>query len=159
MLPPATPPPPPNVPNLEEKSTTAATTVRERLAQHRADPDCASCHDLMDPLGFALENYDALGRWRNFDGTLDIDSRGTLPDGREIQGVESLEAGILARPHIFVGTLTEKLLTYALGRGVEYSDGPAIRQIVQESSEKDYSFQSLIQAIVLSPPFQMRTAE
>lgn len=154
-----TPPPPPNVPNLEEKSTTAATTVRERLAQHRADPACASCHDLMDPLGFALENYDALGRWRNFDGTLDIDSRGTLPDGREIQGVESLEAGILVRPHIFVGTLTEKLLTYALGRGVGYSDGPAIRQIVQESSEKDYSFQSLIQAIVLSPPFQMRTAE
>ena len=100
-------PPPPNASNLAEKNTVAATTVRERLAQHRADPACASCHDLMHPLGFALENNDSLGRKRNFEGTLDIDSQEALADGTEIQGVDSLEERIPQRPQIFVGTLAE----------------------------------------------------
>ncbi len=153
------PPPPANVPNLKEKTTLDTTSVRERLAQHRADPVCASCHNLMDPVGFALENYDALGRWRDYDDTLEIDSTGTLPDGTEIDGVEALEAGILQRPQMFVGTLTEKLLTYALGRGVEHDDGPAVRKIVRAAASNDYRFSSIIQGIVLSKPFQMRSAE
>lgn len=113
----------------------------------------------MDPVGFALENYDALGRWRDYDDTLEIDSTGTLPDGTEIDGVEALEAGILQRPQMFVGTLTEKLLTYALGRGVEHDDGPAVRKIVRAAASNDYRFSSIIQGIVLSKPFQMRSAE
>jgi hypothetical protein len=153
------PPPPANVPNLKKNTTLAATSVRQRLAQHRADPACASCHDLMDPVGFALENYDALGRWRDYDETLEIDSTGTLPDGSEIDGVAALEAGILERPQMFVGTLTEKLMTYALGRGVQHDDGPAIRKIVRAAAENDYRFSSIVQGIVLSKPFQMRSAE
>ncbi len=152
------PPPPANVPNLQEKSTLAATSVRERLAMHRADPACASCHDLMDPVGFALENFDAVGRWREFDGELDIDSAGTMPDGTLIDGIDALEKGIVARPEMFVTTMTEKLLTFGLGRGVEPDDGPAIRKIVRDASESNYQFSSLITAIVFSEPFTHRTA-
>ncbi|MEQ8838655.1 MAG: DUF1592 domain-containing protein, partial [Lacipirellulaceae bacterium] len=152
------PPPPPNVPALEEKTTLAELTIRERLAEHRANPQCASCHNLMDPLGFALENYDAVGRWRDFEGEGKIDSSGALPDGTELAGVADIEAGLLARPEMFVGTLTEKLLTYALGRGAEPTDGPAIREIVRQAAEEDYRFSSIIMGIVESVPFQMREA-
>lgn len=152
------PPPPPNVPNLKEKSTLAVTTVRERLAEHRANPACAACHNLMDPVGFALENYDALGRWREFEDTLPVDSSGSLPDGTQLDGIADLEAGILRRPEMFVRTLSEKLLTFALGRGIEHYDGPAVRRIVRQAAEDDYRFVSLIYAIVSSQPFQMRTA-
>ncbi|MCC9655048.1 DUF1592 domain-containing protein [Rhodopirellula halodulae] len=150
------PPPPPNVPNLEEKNTLAAKTVRERLAMHRANPTCASCHDLIDPLGFALENFDAVGRWRQFEGTLDVDSSGQLPDGTELNSIDALERGIVARPDIFAQTVTEKLMTYGLGRATEPFDGPAIRRIVQQSSQDNYTLRSIITGIVLSEPFRYR---
>ena len=154
------PPPPPNVPSLKEKSSVGEKmTVRQRLAQHRKDPTCASCHNLMDPVGFALENYDSVGRWRNFDDGLPIDSAGSLPDGLEIDSVTALEAGIMKRPEMFVGTLAEKLLTFALGRGVELQDGPAVRQIVRDAAEDDYRFSSIIKALVNSTPFQYRIAD
>jgi len=153
------PPPPPNVPALKEKTAVASQTIRERLAEHRANPACASCHDLMDPVGFALENYDAVGRWRDFEGEKKIDASGSLPDGTELSGVDDLEAGLLARPEMFIGTLTEKLLTYALGRGMQPSDGPAIRKIVRQTAEDDYRLSALVVSVVESVPFQMRSAE
>ncbi len=154
-----TPPPPPNIPNLAEKSTLVATSVRERLAMHRADPTCANCHDLMDPIGFALENFDAVGRWRTHDGELPIDSAGTMPDGIDIDSVDELESALLARPEIFVTAMTEKLLTFALGRGVTVSDGAAVRRIVDAAGDDDFRFASLIEAIVQSEPFMYRVAE
>lgn len=153
------PPPPPNVPALQEKSTITALSIRERLAEHRADPACAACHDLMDPIGFALENYDAVGRWREFDGEEKIDASGTLPDGTDIAGVGDLEDALLARPELFVGTLAEKLLTYALGRGVAPSDGAAVRKIVRQAAEADDRFSALVLGVVESVPFQMRVVE
>ncbi len=153
------PPPPPNVPALKEKKTSTNVTVRERLAEHRENPACASCHDLMDPVGFALEHYDAVGRWRLFDQGLPVDSSGALPDGKQLSGLADLEAGIMERPEMFVSTLTEKLLTFALGRGIESYDAPAIRRIVRESADTEYSLSSLVKGIASSPPFQMRVAE
>lgn len=150
------PPPPPNVPSLKEKTATQALTIRARLAEHRANPACASCHNLMDPVGFSLENFDAVGRWRRFDAGEPVDAAGALPDGTRVNNLKELEAGILARPQMFVGTLAEKLLTFALGRGIEPADGPAVRQIVSAAATDKYRFSSLIQNIVLSPPFQMR---
>ncbi len=153
------PPPPANVPALEDNTVAANLSVRERLAQHRADPNCASCHNLMDPVGFALENYDAVGRWRDLEAGTPVDATGGLPDGSEFVGVEGLEAGLLARPELFVGTLTEKLMTYALGRGVDYRDAPAIRKIVRQAADNEYRFSSLVLGIVNSKPFRMRAAE
>ncbi len=150
------PPPPPNVPALVENTVSAKLPVRERLARHRADPACASCHELIDPVGFALENFDALGRWRETEDGQPVDAAGGLPDGRQFEGVAGLEAGLLDRPEMFVGTLTEKLLTYALGRGHEYYDEPAIRQIVREAEADEFRFSALILGIVRSTPFQMR---
>jgi hypothetical protein len=155
----AVPPPPPDVPPLAEKTTLADVPIRERLAAHRANPACASCHDLIDPIGFALENYDAVGRWREFDGEDKIDAQGMLPDGTKISGVGDLQAGLLKRPEMFVGTLTEKLLIYALGRGIEPGDGPAVRKIVRQSAEEDYRLSALVWRVVESVPFLMRTAE
>jgi hypothetical protein len=153
------PPPPPNVPSLDKDSAQEPRTVRERLARHRADPACASCHRLMDPVGFALENYDAVGRWRTLQRGVPVDSSGGLPDGTKVSGVGELEAAILRRPDVFVGTLVEKLLTFALGRGIEPTDGPAVRRVVREASRNDYRFSSLVTGIVQSQPFQMRTAQ
>jgi hypothetical protein len=153
------PPPPPNIPSLKEKAQSSVTTIRERLAQHRADAGCASCHDLMDPIGFALENFDAVGRWRLFDDGEAIDTSGTLPDGTHVKDFNELEASILQRPEIFVGTLTEKLFTFALGRGMESVDAPAVRKIVRDSSDHEYRLSSLISGIVSSVPFQMRMVE
>lgn len=152
------PPPPPNVPSLKEKVASQKTTVRQRLAQHREDPACASCHNLMDPVGFALENFDAVGRFRIFDDGMPIDSSGALPDGQKIDSVEALEAGIMKRPEMFVGTMSEKLLTFALGRGIEPEDAPAIRKIVRGAAQNDYRFSQIITEIVQSTPFQMRVA-
>jgi len=156
-----TPPPPPpgNVPALKDNTVDANVSVRERLKQHRAQEACASCHNLMDPVGFALENYDAIGRWRDVEEGQPVDAAGGLPDGREFVGVAGLERAILARPEIFVTTLTEKLLTFALGRGVEYYDAPAVRKIVRDAKDNDYSFSSIVIGITNSVPFQMRTAE
>jgi hypothetical protein len=155
------PPPPPNdVPALKDvKGVEKAVSMRERLAQHRADPACASCHNLMDPVGFAMENYDAVGRWRTHEGGEAIDVAGSLPDGTRFNGVSGLQKALLGRPELFAGTVTEKLMTFALGRGVEYYDAPAIRSIVRESGDAKYRFSSLISGIVHSAPFQMRRAQ
>ena len=153
------PPPPANVPELEETGTgERARSMRERLAGHRANPACASCHRLMDPVGFAFENYDAVGRWRAADGGAAIDASGTLFDGSTFDGVGELQEALLARPELFVTTLAEKLLTFAIGRGVEYYDAPAIRRIVREAEPDDFRFSSLVLEVVNSMPFQMRKA-
>jgi len=110
----------------------------------------------MDPVGFSLENYDAVGRWRSVDDTKPIDAAGSLPDGSSFVGVSGLEQALVSRPEGYVTTLTEKLLTYALGRGVEYYDGPAVRKIVRDAQAKDYKFSSIILGVVSSTPFQMR---
>jgi hypothetical protein len=153
----APPPPPPNIPALADNTVSANLPIRERLAQHRADANCANCHDLMDPVGFALENFDAVGRWRDFEAGRPVDAAGGLPDGSELSGVSGLEHGLLKYREIFVGTLAERLLIFALGRGVEYSDAPAIRQIVRDAAADDYRFSSLVVGIAKSTPFQMRT--
>lgn len=153
------PPPPPDIPDLADNFVSAELSVRQRLAQHRADPSCARCHDLIDPIGFALENYDAIGQWRLFEKGHAVDSNGGLPGGREFNGADGLENGLLEHPRIFVSTLVEKMLTYAMGRGVEYYDAPFIRQIVREAKKDDYRFSSLVLGIVRSPPFQMKDAK
>ncbi len=153
------PPPPPNVPSLKDKSETKSLTIRERMAEHRSNPACANCHNLMDPVGFSLENFDAVGRWRTLDDGHLVDASGGLPDGTPIKNFVELEESILKHPELFVGTLTEKLMTFALGRGIESYDGPAVRQVVRRSSEQNYRFSSLITNIVSSVPFQMRVVE
>ena len=157
----APPPPPlPNVPALDETSVSATLPMRERLAAHRTNPVCASCHRTIDPVGFALENFDAVGRWRAQDGDNGpVDVSGGLPGVGEFDGVAGLEAGLLSRPELFAGTVTEKLLTFALGRGVEYYDAPAVRKIVREAEPDGYRYSSLILGIVKSVPFQMRTSK
>ena len=156
-----TPPPPPlaNVPALKDNTVSSSLSVRQRLAEHRTNPACASCHNKMDPIGFALENFDAVGRWRSSEEGRPVDAAGGLPDGSRFEGVDGLERALLKRPELFVGTLTEKLLTFALGRGVQTGDAPAVRQIVREARGQDYRFSSIIEAIVTSTPFQMRRAE
>jgi hypothetical protein len=129
------------------------------MAEHRKNPACSGCHQLMDPVGFSLENYDAVGRWRNVDGGKPIDVAGSLPDGSKFEGASGLQQALLSRPENFATTLTEKLLTYSLGRGVEHYDAPAIRKIVRDSREKDFRFSSFILGIVNSPPFQMRRSQ
>jgi len=153
------PPPPPDVPALEENKVGVNLSVRERLAEHRKNPVCASCHRLMDPVGLALENYDAVGRWRAIEAGKPIDASGGLPDGSEFEGVEGLQRALLSRPEVFVSVMAEKLLTYALGRGVEYYDAPAVRGVVREARENDYRFSSLILGIAKSTPFQMRRSQ
>ncbi|MDA2928983.1 DUF1592 domain-containing protein [Acidobacteria bacterium AH-259-O06] len=151
------PPQPPDVPDLEEKSSDGKVlSMRERLAKHRDNPACASCHNLMDPVGFALENYDAIGRWRTVEGGMPVDASGKLFDGTKFGGIAELQNALLARPELFVNTVAEKLLTFATGRGVEYYDAPAIRKIVREARAEDFRFSSFILGIVNSKPFQMR---
>ena len=153
------PPPPPNVPELEEAGTAArARSMKERMSAHRESPACASCHKLMDPVGFALENYDAVGRWREADEGMPIDATATLFDGTDVDGVDALEAALLRRPELFVGTVTEKLLTFAIGRGVTHTDAPAVRAILRAAEEDDYRFSSLVLGVVESMPFQLRKA-
>jgi hypothetical protein len=155
----APPPPPlPNVPALKDNTVDANLSVRARLAEHRANAACASCHNLMDPIGFSLENFDAIGRWRTLEEGMPIDTAGGLPDGSTFNGVTGLEEGLLKHPDLFVNTLTEKLLTFALGRGVETYDAPAVRKIVRDARAEDYRFSSIILGIVNSTPFTMRTA-
>jgi len=155
-----TPPPPPlpDVPALRDNAVSATLSVRERLAEHRANTACASCHNLMDPVGFSLENFDAVGRWRGMEEGKPVDASGGLPDGSRFTGIAGLEEGLLNRPEVFVGTLTEKLLTFALGRSVEHFDGPAIRKIVHDAQAADYRFSSIIVGITKSTPFTMRRA-
>ena len=154
------PPPPPNVPELEPAGDAGKTlAMRERMEQHRANPVCASCHRLMDPLGLALENFDAIGRWRgHMPGGTAIDASGAMPDGAPFDGPAELRGLLVRNPEQFVTVVTEKLLTYALGRGVEHYDAPAVREIVRAASEHDYGLASLIVGVVRSTPFQMRLA-
>ena len=150
------PPPPPNVPALEDTSVDANLPMRERLSAHRENKACARCHDILDPVGFSLENYDAIGRWRNTEKGHPVDASGGFADGSVFVGVEGLEKAILGRQELFVRTLAEKLLTFALGRGVESYDAPAIRKIIRESAKDDYRMSSVILGVVQSRPFLMR---
>jgi hypothetical protein len=152
------PDPPPGVEtNLDEDpDAVEKQTLRERLEAHRANPVCSSCHQIMDPIGLALENFDQIGKWREFDGDAPIDASGQLVDGTPLAGVPDLRGALLDRSDAFVTTAVEKLLTYALGRPVDYYDMPAVRAIVREASEDDYRFSSLLLGIVRSVPFQMR---
>ena len=154
------PPPPPDVPPLPEREETSAVmSMRERMEEHRANPVCASCHERMDPIGFALENFDAVGKWREVEGGAEIDTSGRLPDGTTFSGLPELRGVLLARQDEFVTTVTEKLLTYALGRGVEYYDRPAIRAIAREAEADDYRWSALVLGVTRSLPFQMRRSE
>ena len=151
------PSPPPDVPALKENEKgQKPKTVREQMAEHRANPTCASCHKIMDPIGFALDNFDAVGAWRTEDAGAPIDASGELTDGTRIDGVVSLRKAILARPDLFTGTMTEKLLVYALGRGLDDHDMPVVRAILRTAAAHDYRFSSLILGVVGSVPFQMR---
>jgi len=151
------PPPPPNVPALKENAPgEKPLTVRARLEEHRKNPACAVCHRIMDPVGFAFENFDAVGQWRDVDAGNPIDASGVLVDGSKVDGPVALRDAILKRPQTFAATMTEKMLTYALGRGLEYYDMPTVRGIVREMAQNDYHFSSLVLGIVKSAPFQMR---
>jgi len=151
------PPPPPNVnTTLDESTIGKSTTVRGMLEQHRANPICASCHARMDPLGFSLENFDAVGQWQTRDGEAAIDASGVLLDGTKVDGPAALRRALVAQKAQFVRTVTAKLLTYAIGRQMEYADAPTIRAIVRAAATDDYRWSSIIVAIVKSPPFQMR---
>ena len=153
-----TPPPPADVPSLDDVVISASLPMRQRLAKHREDKGCASCHNLMDPPGFALEHYDAVGRWRAMEEAFPVDSSGGLPDGQDFSGVEGLENGLLKRPEVFASTVTEKLLTYALGRGLESYDAPAVRKILRAAEPGGYKFSDIITGICESVPFTMRKA-
>jgi hypothetical protein len=153
--------PPPNVPPLPENTSgqgisTVPTSVRERMISHRANQPCKGCHQIMDPIGLALENFDGIGRWRSTDSGSKIDASGQLVDGTPIDGVETLRNALLSRPDAFVQTMTEKLLMYAVGRAAHYYDMPAVRAITRDAARNDYKFSSLVLGIVNSDPFQMR---
>jgi hypothetical protein len=150
------PPPPEDVPQLTAPSQDAPKTLRQQMELHRATPVCASCHKVMDPIGFAFENFDAVGAWRTREAGGPIDVSGQLADGTKINGISDLRKSILARPELFVGTMTEKLLIYSLGRGVESTDRPVLRQVVRDAQHDGYRFSSLVFGIVRSAPFQMR---
>jgi hypothetical protein len=155
------PPPPPNVPALEATTDDGQPrSMREAMEQHRANPACASCHKRMDPLGFALENFDAIGRWRTLsESKTPIDATGQLPDGTQFEGPTGLRTALLRSGDQFVTTIAEKLLTYALGRGVEAYDAPTVRALVRDAARDDYRFSSLVTGIVNSTPFQMRKSQ
>jgi hypothetical protein len=153
------PEPPPNVPALETSSEGRELTMREAMAKHRENPACRVCHAAMDPIGFSLENYDAVGKWRSDFAGKPIDASGLLPDGNIFVGPEGLRSLLLERPNDFVGTITEKLMRFALGRSLEYYDMPEIRAIVRAAAEDDYRWSSVILGVIQSAPFQMRRTE
>jgi len=156
------PPPaaPPNVPALKERVIGNNLTMRERLAEHRKNPACSGCHNLMDPVGFAMENYDAVGRYRTAEESGQaIDNSGGLPDGSKFRGVEGLENALLKYSDLFAGTFAEKMMTYGIGRGMEHFDGPAVRKVVASAKAQNYKFSSFIMGIVGSTPFQMRRGQ
>jgi len=153
------PAPPPNVPALKDPSQGGKVlSIRQLMEEHRKNAPCSTCHKVMDPLGFAMENFNAVGEYRTKDASGAIDSSGQLADGSKIDGVVGLREALLKHPEYFVGTLTEKMLTYALGRPLEYYDMPVVRRIVQSAARNDYRFSSLVMGIVSSEPFQMRRA-
>ncbi|MGV3590764.1 MAG: DUF1588 domain-containing protein, partial [Gammaproteobacteria bacterium] len=154
------PAPPPNVPDLpDNKAGEVALSVRARLEQHREDSNCRGCHAVMDPLGFSLESFDGIGRYRVRDAAGPIDSAGELADGTPVNGVNDLRRALLEEPEVFVDTLSEKLLTYALGRGLTHKDMPVVRAITRNAADDDYRFSALVKEIVRSTPFRMKRAE
>jgi hypothetical protein len=153
------PPPPPDVPPLQESNIGKDASLRQRLEQHRANPACAVCHRQMDPIGFGLENYDAAGAWRDNEGSFPIDSSGTLPGGTSFNGPGELKRVLRNQSGLFARNLTEKMLTYALGRGLEPYDRPAVDRIVERLAANDYRFSTLVTEIVNSTPFRMRRGE
>jgi hypothetical protein len=155
------PDPPPGVPPLKPSGNGQAVeqTMRQRMEEHRQNAACASCHKMMDPIGFALENFDAIGRWRTRDAGSPLDVSGQLTDGTKIEGVVALRQALERYSPQFMRTFAEKLLTYALGRGVEYQDMPVVRAIVREAARDDYRFSSLVLGIAKSAPFQMNVAQ
>jgi uncharacterized protein DUF1588/uncharacterized protein DUF1585/uncharacterized protein DUF1592 len=155
------PPPPPGVDtNLaDNKPGAMPVSIRERLAEHRSNPSCASCHAVIDPLGFALENFDAIGGWRTIDESgKPVDANGTTVSGAKVEGLSGLRALLLEQPEQFPRTVTEKLMAYALGRRLEYYDRPTVRRIVRDAAADDYRWSSLIRGIVESPAFLMRAS-
>jgi hypothetical protein len=151
------PPPPPDVPPLkEERKTKDGLSMRQLMEEHRTNPICASCHQRMDPLGMGFENFDAIGAWRDRDGKAPIDASGVLPDGKSFQGVADLKALLKARDKDFAHCLAEKMLIYALGRGVERSDRCAVDDVVRRMGENKYVFSTLVVGIVESDPFRLR---
>jgi hypothetical protein len=157
----APPPPPPNVPALktEGHDPGKTLTMRDAMIQHRANPACAGCHSRMDPIGFAMENFDPVGRWRDRDGDSPIDASGVFPDGEKFNGMAGLKAALLSHPDEFVATLTSKLLMYGVGRNVQFYDEPVVRAIVRDSAHDNYSFASLVLGVAKSAPFQMRETQ
>jgi hypothetical protein len=152
------PPPPPDVDtNLKDNQPgQKPRSLRERLEEHRRNPTCAACHRIMDPIGFALERFDGVGSWRESESGSPIDAGGQLASGAKVDGPSSLRRALVAKPEIFVTTLTEKLMTYALGRGLGEADGPAIRAVVRSAALQDYAFSAVVSGIVRSVPFRMR---
>ena len=150
--------PPPNVPPLKEKSEGAKGTMRQQMEEHRKNPACQGCHSRMDPIGFALENFNAVGQFRSIDDGLPIDPSGVLPDGSKFDGVAGLREAMLKRPDLIAYSATEKLLMYSLGRALEPNDAPALRRILKDSAKDNYRWSSLVLGIVKSTPFQMRRA-
>ena len=155
----APPPPPADVPVLDESKKATTMSMRERLEQHRKDPSCAPCHNAMDPIGFGLERYDAVGSYRTHEGSVAIDSSGTLPDGKSFGGAKELKAILKSQSDAFTRNLTEKLLTFALGRGLERYDRAAVDQICKQAAQDGYKFSSIVLSIVNSKPFQMQSSE
>jgi mono/diheme cytochrome c family protein len=155
----APPPPPPDVPSLETEATPGKPlTLREAMIRHRAAPACAGCHARMDPIGFAMENFDAVGRWRERDGDQPIDATGVFPEGTKFEGIPGLKQELLRQPEQFVGTIAERLLMYAIGRNLQYYDAPTVRAVMREAKSGNNTMASLVLGIVKSRPFQMREA-
>jgi len=149
--------PPPNVPQLpENEGAQQPTSVRQRMEQHRNNPVCAACHKIMDPIGFSLENFDLIGKWRNTEGGSQIDASGQLVDGTKLDGPASLRKALLSRSDVLVQTMTEKLLTYGVGRSLKYYDMPTVRAITSEAGQKNDRFSAIVIGIVKSAPFQTK---
>jgi hypothetical protein len=153
------PAPPPNVPTLNENEAgQEARSLRARLEEHRRTPACASCHRVMDPLGFALENFDGIGEWRVKEEGGRVDPAGQLADGTQVDGPVALRHAVLKRPEMFVRTVTEKLMTYGLGRGIDHRDLPLVRSVAHDAAQSRYRWSALVTGIVRSAPFQMKKA-
>jgi len=156
------PPPPPNVPTLgdEKQDDGRILTLREMMAKHRSNAVCAGCHRVIDPVGFALEQFDAIGKWRDVDRSYTrIDPAGTMPDGTAFANLAEFRRLVISHPAPFLRTFTEKLMVYALGRGYETYDAPAVRKIVHEATAGNYKFSDIVLGVVKSTPFQMRRAQ
>ena len=155
------PPPPPTVPSLktENEKSGEQLSLRDAMIKHRADPACANCHARMDPIGFAMENFDAVGKWRDQDAGKPVEVKSTLADGTVVDGVAGVKSLLLKDPDRFVGAIAQKLLMYGIGRNVQYFDAPAVRKIVRDSAANDYKFSSLVLGVTKSAPFQMRTVK